>query len=241
MLTEPINLSASISTLTCSPGVGGFLRSCSAEGSAGDTAHTSARAPGGSGAPWPHLPPPCARAPRQGSLQSTGMLQSILCLLRAGAVDLTQLWISTFHPEPWSPPHPCCKLLPRNTLQMRLSAPGACRWGAAGDCGQIGRSCGLAGENHCSVLIRRSKLVPLWSPVLFLPASHSVLPRGGQERQMALLSGRQGLNSTCIHRGVEQECGALGKSCCIGRFCLWNDLYCGVARAPLGARGFCGG
>lgn len=45
MLTEPINLSALISTLLCSPGVGGFLQSCSGEGSAGDIAHTSARAP----------------------------------------------------------------------------------------------------------------------------------------------------------------------------------------------------
>ena len=45
MLTEPNNLSALISTLLWSPRVGGFLQSCSGEGSAGDITPTSARAP----------------------------------------------------------------------------------------------------------------------------------------------------------------------------------------------------
>lgn len=130
------------------------------------------------------------------------------------------------------------------TPQTWQSVPGACHWGPMGDCGQTGWSCGSAGRHHCSVLIRRSEQVLsrcLVPTAVFLPPSCSVLPCDSQDRQMALLSGSWGLNSTCPHLGAEWECVAWGKSRCIGHFCLHNDLYRGLARALLGAWGFCGG
>jgi len=138
-LTEPVKLSALVSTLTCSPGARGFFQSCSGEGSAGDMAHTSACAPGCGEHPGPVLP---LYVPRQGSQRSTGWvsgLQGILRLVPAKAMDLALLPVSMLHAEPWSPPHPCSKVLPRNSL----CKPGCARCrGAVGDRRQTGRSCG---------------------------------------------------------------------------------------------------
>lgn len=107
-----------------------------------------------------HLPPLRAQLPRQGSLQSTGQisgLQSILCLVPASTMAVTLIPISMLYAEPFSPLQqaPAKKL----ALRTRLSVPAVCCWGTTGACGQTGRSCGSAGKNHCTVLIRRNERV----------------------------------------------------------------------------------
>lgn len=222
----------------CSPEVGGFLPSCSREGSAGDISHTSSRAPW---LRWSTLAA-SALSVYPGARQSTGMLQSILRSVLAGAVDLTPLPISTFHPEPWTPPHPCSKLLPRNPP----CEPGwPCQGHAAGELWQTtARQVGPVDRQAEITAPHSSGEEKGSSPPSLVPTAvpaAACCPATARTGRRPLLSGSQGLNSTSPHLGAEQECVALGKSRCTGHFCLCSDLYCGVARAPLGARGFCGG
>lgn len=248
ILTEPINLSALISMLLCSPGVRGFLQSCSGDGSAGDTSSTSAPVPQlwwstrATSAPFVC---PGAQAGLPAVHRQISGLQSILCLIPVNAIDLTLLLISMLHPEIWSPSHPCSKLLPRNSPHR----PGSqCQGRAAGDLwvtavrqvGPVDRQADITALYSLGEA-NRSSHAALVPTSVFLPPSCSVLPCDSQDRQMALLSGSWGLNSTCLHLGAEWECVAWGKSHCVGHFCLCNDLYRGLARALLGARGFCGG
>lgn len=200
------------------------------------------------GAPGLHPPPLCAWVPRQGSLQSTGQisgLHSILRLVPASTIDLTLLPISTLRAEPWSPSRPCSKLLPRKSPRKPCCL---CQGHAAG-------KPWVTAVRQVGPVDRQAKITALYSsgeasgschPALVpaavsLPPSRSMLPCDSLDRQTTLLSGSQGLNSTCLHLGVERECVAWGKFHCIGHFCLCSDLYCGVVRAPLGARGFCRG